>query len=249
MIHRRVSAVVLVRDGYSGLALASPRGLRAWVDGVPAAPVWKPGGWLVFADLAPGPHQLRLSCRGFADGELALPGGQVPWEGELTLQPGPGYPFRTRPVVLRLTVTLEGAPLAGEAVWLAPKGQARLKLAQDGKQAKGCTARLFCQGSPAALPIPGWFLAVSSGGAELVHLRALRGETGELDAPLALVHSRGTSLAPAAAYPTGPAGELSALLRQGGPLWLFCRGYWREIQLTEGEQAVAWALDKEEHHG
>lgn len=249
MIHRRVSAVVLVRDGYTGLPLTSGRELRTELDGRPVRPVWKEGGWLVLTDLLPGPHHLRLSRQGFLDGELTLTGENLPWEGELALFPGPDYPFRSRPVTLDLHLSLSGSPLAGEKVWIGLSGQSRLKLAQDGKQAEGHTARLFCQGSPAALPIPGWFLAVSSGGAELVHLRALRGETGELEEPLKRPHSRGTALVPAVRYCTDGGGEVRALFRQAGPLWLFCRGYWKEIELKTGGQALAWALDKEENHG
>ena len=59
MIRRRVSAVLRLRDGFTGRVL--PGGAVCLLDGRPLRhPLWKEGGYLVIQDLAAGPHSLEV---------------------------------------------------------------------------------------------------------------------------------------------------------------------------------------------
>jgi len=245
VIVRRADAALLLRDGYTARPLSTGAAVSVWLDGLPLRPLRKAGGYLVLTDLPPGKHLLRLRHRCFQEEILTLETREDRClETEIDLLPGPGYPFRSGPLRLTLTITGGASPLAGEPVWAGRQGAVQLKLAREGKE-----ARLFCKGDPGRLPIPGWFLAGDPNRPELFHLRALRGETGILDAPLSAAHPRGTPLLPARRYTTDAEGSVRALFREGGRVGLLCRGRYREVELRAGEQAVAWKLEGEEKNG
>lgn len=65
MIRRRLSAVFLVRDGFTGRALQSGAEVRCRLDGAPCAPLWKAGGYLALCDLPEGEHTLTIERRLF----------------------------------------------------------------------------------------------------------------------------------------------------------------------------------------
>lgn len=246
MIVRRASAALLLRDGYTARPLASGAAVFTWLDGRPLRPLWKAGGYLVLTDLPPGTHLLRLRHRCFQEEILELETREDRCqETEIDLLPGPGYPFRGEPLRLTLTVSSGASPLAGEPVWAGWQGAVQLKFTREGKD----EARLFCKGDPGRLPIPGWFLADDPKNPELVHLRALRGETGILENPLSAAHKRGTLLLPARRYTTGRDGTVHALFREGGAVGLLCRGAYKKVELRPEKQAVTWKLEGENRNG
>ncbi len=250
MIVRRVSAALLLRDGYTGVPLSSGAEVLAWLDGRPARPVRKAGGYLVLTDLPPGKHALRLRHRCFQEEELELDiRDGLCREAEIDFTPGPRYPFREEPARLELVVSRAGGPLADETVWLGRPGAVRLKLARDETAARENAVRLFCGGSSELLPVPGWFLVEDAAKPETVHLRALNGDFGTLDRPLSAGHARGTSLLPARRGVTNREGTLRALFREPGTLRLLCLGRFRRAELKPGEQTLRWQLDEEGDHG
>lgn len=237
MIHRRVSAVFLLRDGFSGRALSSGAQVRCTLDGIPARPLWKEGGYLVFTDLEPGEHELTVSQPRYQPDRraFALRQGEV-WADTVELKPGEGYPLPRQAAVLELTVTKGWAPFT-QPVWLGMSGPVALKLARD--SGGDAVLRLFCRNA-ALLPVPGYFLIPEQAGGELIHIRAIREERGELDQPLLRGHSRGTELIPMQRYTPDGTGRLRALFPRAGTVWLYGQGDVRNLELEPGRQALHW---------
>lgn len=245
MIRRRVSVALLVRDGFTGLPLTSGAEMLCDLDQQMVRPVFKEGGYLVLTDLPNGVHTLTLRRRGFLPEVLTLTirDGEF-LEETVSLRPGPDYPFRTEPVRLRVSLESGSSPLREEDLWIGVTGPAQLKLAQNKDEPRGTRVRLFCKGNPSGLPVPGWFLLADKTGAELVHLRVLNGEAGELDVPMAHVHSRGIELIPMWRYRSDEKGEVHVLFRQEGTASLFCREQWKTISLQQGVQDLTWKLEE-----
>ena len=242
MIRRHVSAALLVRDGFTVRALGSGAQVRCLLDGQPCRPVWKEGGYLILTDLPAGEHLLLLERRGYQRERYQFRAEDgVTAEDSLFLKPGPGYPFPPGTAALELTV-LEGAAPAAQPVWLGMSGPSPLKLAQDG--AAGTRLRLFC-GNPGLLPVPGSFLLTGPEGGELVHLRSLQGETGELDAPPAGSYGRGAELVPVQPFQPDAGGRLRAVFPAGGTLWLACAGHTLRLELEAGERTFTWNCKEE----
>ena len=249
MIAVHVSAVCRVRDGYTGRALEAGALLCA-LDGAPFRPVGKPGGYLILVDLAPGPHRLSLRGSGFQEEWVDLEAGEGTLELDVTMKPGPGYPFRQAIVRLDLTVLEGGAPAAGRQLWLAAPAGPELKLAQTRAEAGSAEVRLFYKG-PVPPAVPGTYLLSDGEASEVVSLRALEGEQGSLAAPLLRDHARGKLLLPAQSYHTDQEGRLTAAFREpctvevcgqdGVPL--------ASVQLSPGEEQRQIVCKKERKHG
>ena len=235
MIIVHASAVCRVLDGYTGQPVEASA-LLCTLDGRPCRPVGKPGGYLVLINLADGPHRLSLRGHGFQEEWVEFSAGAGTLEMDVTMKPGPGYPFR-RPVTrLALTVLERGAPAAGRQIWLAAPGRPELKIAQTRAEAGEQQLRIYCKG-PNAPALPGTYLIADGGDSEIVLLRALREEMGALAAPLSRGHSRGKRLLPAQRYHTGADGVLSAAFP--GPctveLWEGAGGLLASIELAQGD--------------
>ena len=237
MIHRSVSAVLLLRDGFSGRAVAPTSAVRCALDGYPVRPVRKAEGYLVLADLEPGSHTLSLRCPGYREETLRLTvSKREPVEREVDLTPGAGYRFPEDTACLRLTVP--GA--AGEELWAGMSGRVRLKLAQKKKAGGETLIRVFCAGDPARLPVPGTFLTVDETNPELVRFLSVREEAGELAEPFGKDHARGTELCPARCFRTDEAGRVELLFPQGGEAHLFFRDRLLNAKVTPGDQELVW---------
>ena len=237
MIRRWVSAALLVRDGFSGGVFTSGAPFACALDGLPVRPVWKAGGYLVLTELAPGEHTLTIRRPGYQPETCVFRAEEgVVHEDTVFLKPGPGYPFPAEAAALELTL-LEGARAFSGPVWLGMSGPVQLKLAQD--DGAGPELRLFCR-NPGALPVPGTFLLPGRQGGELARLRALEGETGRLDQPLAHRHARGTELIPVQRYRADEDGTLRAIFPRAGTVWLYCQGAVRSQELVPGTQRLAW---------
>ena len=235
MINIHVSAVYRVRDGFTGQAM-EPSGLVCTLDGAPFRPIGKAGGYLVLVNLAAGPHRLSLRCHGYQEEWVEIRPGRGTQELDVTMKPGEDYPFRQEVTRLTLTLLEGGEPAAGQQLWLAAPGSAELKIAQT-KVEKGCTnLRLFCKG--AAVPaVPGTYLIADGKDSEIVLLRSLEGEIGELLEPLQHSHGRSRALLPAQQYHTGTDGVLRAAFP--GPCTLeVCGGRGEllaSLELIQGE--------------
>ena len=212
MIRIHVSAVCRVRDGFTGKILEGSR-LQCDLDGARCRPTAKPGGYLVLTDLPAGPHRLSLRCPGYQEEWVEFSAGRDTQELDVTMKPGRGYPLQRDMIRLTLTVTEGGAPAAGRILWLAAPGQTELKIAQTKAEAGSASLRLFAKGA-AAPAVPGTYLIADGKNSEIVLLRALEGEMGELLAPLARPHSRSRSLLPAQRYHTDGEGVLTAAFRE-----------------------------------
>lgn len=235
MIRIHVSAVCRVRDGFTGKILEGSR-LQCDLDGARCRPTAKPGGYLVLTDLPAGPHRLSLRCPGYQEEWVEFSAGRDTQEQDVTMKPGRGYPLQRDMIRLTLTVTEGGAPAAGRILWLAAPGQTELKIAQTKAEAGSASLRLFAKGA-AAPAVPGTYLIADGKNSEIVLLRALEEEMGELLAPLARPHSRSRSLLPAQRYHTDGEGVLTAAFREPcavevcGPEGELLAG----LELTQGE--------------
>ena len=240
MIRRKVDAVLLLRDGFTGRVVA--RDVLCRVDGQPLRrPLWKQDGYLVLHDLAPGPHRVTLTRPGFCPACLTVEAGRGFLEKTITLQPGEDYPFPAG--TADLTIRAPGLP-DGRQVWVGMESGPALKLAQGKETPPGLEVRLFCQGLERLLPVPGTFLVADPNGAELVSLRALRGGVGELEQPMALPHGRGVVLVGAQSFAVD-GGVVRMRFRQGGIVWMFCGGSLARTQIREGSQEFIWRPEGE----
>ena len=237
MIRRQVSAVFFLRDGFTGRPLASGAQVRCTLDGAPARPLWKDGGYLVFTDLPTGEHSLTVRQPFYQPEQrvFTLRAGET-IEDTMYLKPGAGYPFPADSAALEVAVTEGGRPSA-RPVWLGMSGPAALKLAQD--DGGGTEIRLFCRNA-AVLPVPGVFLIPGKTGGELVRLLSLRGERGELEAPLEQKHLRGAELIPVQRYDPDREGILRARFPRTGTVWLYCQGAVRSLEIAPGAQRCNW---------
>ena len=245
MIRRAASAALLVRDGFTGRTLPDGSGTRCELDGSPFRPVWKPDGYLVLTDLAPGGHTLRLARLGYLEEEVRLDIREGRFrEGTVSLKPGPGYRFPPGTAAIELTFTggEDNAPAAGAELWAGMSGRTPLKLAQDKSRKPSASIRVFYSGPAALYPVPGWFLLADAAAPELAFLRAMREGEAELAEPMASAHPRGTELVPVQPYTVGTGGRLRLLFRQAGTASLFCRGIWKKTELQPGEQALEWKV-------
>lgn len=231
MISIHASAVCRVRDGYTGQALR-PSALVCAIDGVPCRPVGKEDGYLVLTDLPHGPHRLSLRCRGYREEWVEFEADSGTCQFEITMKPGPGYPFRQTVTRLTLTVFGEKGLAAGRTVWLAAAGP-ELKLAQTRAQAGENRLRLYCKGTAE----PGVYLLEDGADSEIVLLQSMEGETGVLAEPLQGDHNRGRRFLPAQRYHTGEDGTLSAVFRSPCAVQIYAEGAGLigGVELSEGE--------------
>lgn len=237
MIHRRVSAVLQLRDGFLGRPVEG-NGARCQVDGAAYRPQAKPGGYLVWTDLPEGAHQLTVCLPGFQPEEITaeIRENQM-WEGCASLKPGVGYPYGRGAVSVCLMIEQDGAPLADTEVWIAVAGEAPLKIAQDKAAAGAQQMRLFSKASVGALPVPGIFL-VDDKKPELVQLQAIEQGEGTLAAPLAVSHARGRGLLPAQRYRTDAQGQIHVLLRSAVRLAVFHQNKVQYAECQTGESSA-----------
>ena len=235
MITMHVSAVCRVRDGFTGRAIEAS-GLVCALDGAPFRPVGKPGGYLVLVNLPGGTHRLSLRCQGYQEEWVEIRSGRGTQELDVTMKPGEGYPFRQEVTWLTLTLLEGGEPAAGRQLWLAAPGPAELKIAQTRAEAGSTGLRIFCKGA-AAPAVPGTYLIADGADSEIVFLRALEEEMGELLEPLRRGHGRSRSLLPAQRYHTGADGVLCAAFPEPCTLEV-CGGeggLLASLELTQGE--------------
>ena len=237
MIRRRVSAALLLRDGFTGFTLSPAAAILCRLDGRAIRTMRKNDGYLVLVDLEPGDHTLSITVRGYREEvfPFTVP-AQGALEAEIALTPGAGYRFPADTACLRVTVP--GG--AGELLWAAQARRDLVKLGQGKKNDPPTSIRLFCSGNPARLPVPGPCLALDEKGPEVVRLTALQTESGELAEPFAKSHPRGTELRPARAFRMDGEGKTELLFPQGGEVFLFCREQWLRTELQPGTQDLAW---------
>ena len=231
MISVHASAVCRVLDGYTGREIV-PSALLCALDGVPCRPVGKEGGYLVLTNLSHGLHRLSLRCRGYQEEWVEFEADSGTCRFEVTMKPGPAYPFRQTVTRLMLTVSGGNAPAAGRTVWLAAPGP-ELKLAQTKAQAGDKQFRLYCKGTA----VPGVYLLEDGADSEIVSLQSLEGETGLLSEPLQKDHGRGKRFLPAQRYHTGEDGALSAVFRFPCTVQIFTEeaGLAGSVELSEGD--------------
>ena len=235
MITMHVSAVCRVRDGFTGRAIEAS-GLVCALDGAPFRPVGKPGGYLVLVNLPGGTHRLSLRCQGYQEEWVEIRSGRGTQELDVTMKPGEGYPFRQEVTWLTLTLLEGGEPAAGRQLWLAAPGPAELKIAQTRAEAGSTGLRIFCKGA-AAPAVPGTYLIADGADSEIVFLRALEEEMGELLEPLRRGHSRSRALLPAQRYHTGADGTLRAVFPEPCTLEVCSAAgaLLASLKLTQGE--------------
>ncbi|MGN0706442.1 MAG: hypothetical protein ACI4JC_00365 [Faecalibacterium sp.] len=191
MIRIRLSTILYVRDGFTGLVPAWGA-LRCTVDGRPFRPLVREGGAYLFLDLEEGPHTFVLTGLHYQPERLLLEQGCR--EAVVTMKPDDTYPFgRECP---RLCVRL---PAAGAELWVAAvNARTELKLAQSGAAAGDQGVQLFCRESARRMALPRDYLLADPAAPEVCRI----GELGMnaptlLSQPLEHGHKRGCGLYPA----------------------------------------------------
>lgn len=234
-----VSAVLRVRDGYTG-AIVMPGGIRCVLDGRPCVPVTKKEGYLVLLDLLPGGHTLTLKYRGYRDEVVDFTTDSGTLELDVTMKPGPGYPFRQTVTRLTVAVARGGTPSANRQFWLAYATGPEIKLAQTKVGAGESEARLFTK-YPDAVASPASYLVEDGGNSEIVLLRAIEQESGDFGSPFRFDHSRGKRLLPAQSYHTGANGLFTAVFRAPCHVAVFDaeHGILAETDLKDGDNEIA----------
>ncbi|MBQ9346551.1 MAG: carboxypeptidase regulatory-like domain-containing protein [Oscillibacter sp.] len=245
MIRRRVSAALLVRDGFTGQPFASGSVFLCRLNGLPVRPVFKNGGYLVLTDLKAGEHTLSLSAGGFQTEivRLTIPENQ-PLEMEVSMRPGPRYAFPPDTARLHVDLAEGDGPLGGEAFWVGWPAPVQLRLARSAEAGETGEIRMYCSGAPALLPVPGHFLLLDDQQPELVRLKELQHETGVLDGFMAHPHQRGTVFVPAMRFQSGEDGSAELAFPRGGTISLFCRGRLKNVELGPGASSVRWAPEE-----
>ena len=221
MIRLQASAVVAVRDGYSGRPITAST-VRCFLDGRPFLPQYRQGGYLVFLNLEPGRHELLLRGGWYQDEQLSLEIGETfPAEYLVTLKPSAAYPFRQ--AVTQLAVQVEKGPqAAGQILWLAIQGAVReLRLAQDQAPAGSQSLKVFYRGGWEGRPLGSYLLVDKGDGSEVVSLTALEEEQAQLAGPLVRTHRRGAILLPAQCYRADEEGWVRAFFREPEEICLF----------------------------
>lgn len=235
MITLHASAVLHVRDGYTGSPLEGS-GLLCTLDGAPIRPLAKAGGHLVLLDLPHGPHRLALRSTGYQEEWVDFQAGTGTLELEVTMKPGAGYPLLGDITRLELTVLDQGQPAQGLLLWLAAPAGFDLKIAQTRAETGTDRFRLYCKGPQAAVPA-GAYLIADGTESEIVLLRGLEDEEGALAAPLLHTHRRSRPLLPAQRYHTDAQGRLTAVLPGACTLEVYHpdRGLLASLTLEQGE--------------
>ena len=243
MIRRKVSAVLLLRDGFTHLPVTDLSGVLCTLDDRPYRPIGKPGGYLVLCDLAPGAHALTIRRYGYREERMRVASREGALREELVeLRPDERYPLPRDASRVALRLQRERRPLTAQALWLGMPLPTAVKLGAARGGAPENELAVFCEGSADRLPVPGAFLISDGADAELVSVRRLRGETMILDAPPTRRHPRGTELIAVQPYRTDENGLLRAAFRFPGTLWAFFPGQTKTFAVRSGEQELVWEL-------
>ena len=239
-IRVRVSVVLLVRDGFTGLPITKST-VRVLLNGQPAKPEYRAGGYLVFVNLAPGAHEIILSGVYTLSETLLV---DVPASGYderiVYLKPAQNYPFGGKIARLRVLLRKNGKPVAGGRVLVAARPVLETKIAQDAA-AKGETRmKLYVRGDNAMLRLPSTFLILDAKQSEVCTLTAIAGDTGVLAQALAFDHKRGTALCPCQTYLTDEDGVFTACFREPTDIHLFVEAdkLLQAVTLAAGSQEI-----------
>lgn len=221
MIRVRLSAALAVRDGYTGKPMEQ-NALRCHLDGQPYRPGYRAGGYLIFVNLAPGPHTVVLQGGRYRDERIQL---QIPETGHVernvTLKPAPNYPFYSQVTQLCAALKEKGKPVADRTLWVAAKAaMSDLKLAQDTAEAGSQEVKLYFRGGPEGR-FPGNYLIVDGKNSEVVAISGAEGGHASLDSPLGFSHKRGAAFYPAQEYHTDDKGQVLAFFRDPVPAYVF----------------------------
>ena len=119
MIRRKASAVLTLRDGFTGVTFTGTAA-SVELDGRPVRkPVWKKEGYLVLTDIPSGEHTLVLRRSGYREERVTLNlNGVTLLEDTVSLKPGPGYRFPPETVRVTLVLRQGGKAAGGARLWL-----------------------------------------------------------------------------------------------------------------------------------
>ncbi len=218
MIRLQASAVLAVRDGYSGRPIVAST-VQCFLDGQRVLPQYRQGGYLVFLNLTEGPHELLLRGGYYQDEWIHFKtGGNLLVECDVTLKPSASYPFRQE--ITQLAVRLEEQDAPGD-LWIAPQKVAwELRLSQDEAPAGSQALKVFYRGGPEGHPRSS-YLICDKNKSEVVVLTSLDEERAQLEAPLSHSHRRGAILLPAQCYHPNEKGWVQAFFQELEQVYLF----------------------------
>ncbi len=239
MIRMQVSAVLQIRDGFTGRVVEGSN-LLCTLDGAITRPMAKSGGYLVLTNLSVGDHQLLLRCAGYQDEYVDFTVEQSGFrELYVALKPGRQYLFRQNVTRLRLKVPEDQK---NSQIWISAPGAMECKVAQTKAEAGSTQFRIYCKGNTAVLPVPGTFLIEDGENSEVIILKSLAEETGTLESALCRDHGRSRRILPVQKYRCGEDAEIYAAFSGHGTAVVYTSsGAPVSLELTEGENE--WNLN------
>ncbi len=211
---KRVSAVLRLCDSALGRVLQASEA-RIWLDGAAVAPIYKPGGYFVLIDLPAGPHHVSIHSAAFQPDELDIlvdysrPFDETMDVKTVMLNPGAAHP------AVRSGVIIRGRFAVGRTAFYIARGQAQLKLAQDGAGEGTCKLKLFSGGKHIMLPSLFYIRDKTAKSGEFVMINASEGDEYTLGSPLRHSHRRSADLIPMVRYLSEADGSFFAMLPAG----------------------------------
>ena len=237
MIRSHVDVVLAVRYGFSGRPLTQSA-LLCELDGRRYRPISKSDGYLVFADIGSGEHEIVLRGAHFREERVSVVcTGASSTELVITMKPASNYPFGRQVTWLTVELSSGGRPAPGARIWMAAVSPlSELKIAQE-EVAEGETeCRVFFKGQAGSLSLPGHFLLSDGENSEIALLESLEGETG-IFSPFKKTHKRGRGLLPAQSYSADVEGKLRAVFSSPVEVAVFlpASGKLTSLKLSAGE--------------
>lgn len=206
-IRIHADAVLTLVDGFTGLALESA-GAVITLDGMPFAPVRKPGGVLVFINTSPGEHVITLHQPHFqAEKVIFCADGVGTADLMVALMPDGTYPLPQNAVRIWGRMKLDNAPLANARVLYETTAKA-WRMAQDEAAAGEEQVAVYAARDTQHLPMDFMFT-----GGEKERVRLLTTD-GALEGPLKHGHKRGEALVPVRELKTDMDGSFYLCLPQ-----------------------------------
>jgi hypothetical protein len=243
MIEIHLSAVLLVRDGFTGKPLEKSS-VRVYMDDA-ILPQYRSGGYFVFTNLPSGTREVRLEGPYFQAETIVI---DVPKTGYderiISLKPNERYPFGASVTRLKLRTLKKQKPAANEPIIIAARSAFDPKIAQDDLKKGDASSKLYIRGDPAGLRLPAQFLIVDNKLSEVIVLAEILDSAGTFQAPLLAGHKRGKPLYPCAEYRLDENGALDACFRESSEIAVFHEKskHLEIMTLTEGENEYVFEL-------
>lgn len=211
-MNKRASFVLNLSDALTRRPLPGLSDAQFSLDGKPALPVYKAGGWFVFINLPDGEHVVSVRTNRHQEERVrfALSNAKPYVEEYRRMKPGERYAAsRSSVQPRRVAVTQNGVPCGDTSILLLGDTKGVFKIAEDDATERRTYLRLFIANPRAANQLlPGRFFIKDAARSEVCAVRERAEEDMfALGAPLLHAHKRGIPLCVVEEYWTDQQGE------------------------------------------